>query len=73
MFRQVFLGTQHGAAVYLSLIPIVLGVAVATLTEVNIVMIFFNFSGILIDNLIDSVSFSLIAQFCCRCHLTWWG
>ena len=43
VFRQVCLGTQHGTAVYLSLIPIVLGVAVATLTEVNAVMISFLF------------------------------
>jgi len=35
LITRVFLGTQHGAAVYLSLIPIVLGVAVATLTEVS--------------------------------------
>merc|ERR1739844_718399 len=35
LITRVFLGTRHGCCVYLSLIPIVMGVAVATVTEIS--------------------------------------
>merc|ERR1719357_2119216 len=35
LITRIFMGTRHGCSVYMSLIPIVLGVAVATVSEIS--------------------------------------